>query len=111
MGESLKRKKGSASGKTGNSKSSPKKESVIQRVVSYLKISNTPRMVFKPSNKRVGTVEYRVTLPLTYVSFKKLSDARTMKRLLASSNSKIDSVIIRTDTTEEGFVVSEREVR
>lgn len=86
--------------------------SVIQMVGSYLKTGGNQLVKLKdPSGKKLGTLEYRVSLPLGSVSFAKLRDARTMKRLLATSNSMVDSVIIRTDTTDEGFVASEREVK
>ena len=86
--------------------------SVIQRVGSYLKTGGSQLVKLKdPSGKKLGKLEYRVTLPLGSVSFAKLSEARSMKRLLATSLSQVDSVIIRTDTTDEGYVASEREVR
>jgi hypothetical protein len=84
--------------------------SVIQRVGSYLKTGGSQLVKLKDP-RPLGKLEYRVTLPLGSVSFAKLSEARSMKRLLATSLSQVDSVIIRTDTTDEGYVASEREIK
>jgi len=110
MGALQRQKKDSASGKKVNSASTPVKEGVIARVASWLRISDTPRITFKQDNRRLGTLEYRVTIPNNNVfTYGNLKDARAMKKLIKKTG--IDSVIIRVDTTDDGFVLSEREIK
>lgn len=90
--------------------------SAISRVASYLKTSGRQRFYPKdPTNKGVGTVEYQVHIEATdvrQVTFNKLAHARSFRKLLKlSSGGGIQSDIIRTDTTDEGLVVSERKIK
>lgn len=110
MAELPKQKKASVSGKKENSVSTPVKEGVIARVASWLRISDTPRITFKQDNRRLGTLEYRVTIPNGFVvSYGNLKDARAFKKLTKKAG--VDSAIIRVDTTDDGFVLSEREIK
>lgn len=111
MAVSPKQQKGSASGKKALSVDTPRRESVIARVASFLRISSSPRLKFKPHKKGLGTLTYRVNLGSNVFTFKKLQDARSLVRLVKLSGGMIDSVIIRTDTTKEGYIVDEREIK
>lgn len=111
MAELRKQQKDSASGKKENSASSPKEEGVIARVASYLKISDSPRFKFRPTNKQLGKVTFKVKWEGTIVLFSKLTDARHFKRLLKKGAPFVEPVIIRTDTTKEGYIVDEREIK
>jgi len=111
MADSPKQQKGSASGKTASSSSTPKEEGVIARVVSFLRISNSPRFKFRPTNKQLGKVTFKVKWEGTIVLFNKLTDARHFKRLLKKGAPFTEPVIIRTDTTKEGYIVDEREIK
>ena len=111
MAVSSKQQKDSVSGKKENSASTPKKGSVIQRVASYLKISDSPRVQLKPTNKKLGYVMYRVDWQGFNALFTRLADARHFKRLLKKSAPVVEPVIIRTDTTEDGYIVDERVIK
>lgn len=112
MEDLSKPKKDSASGTKENSASSPEKDSVIARVVSYLKIGGKQLVQLKdPRGKKLGTVGYYVTVIDIRFTFKTLADARMFKKALKRSVNGIESAIIRIDTTDEGYIASEREVK
>lgn len=65
-----------------------------------------------PSGKKIGTIGYYITVPNNNrFTFKNISDARMFKKALKRSVNSIESVIIRIDTTEEGYIASERVVK
>lgn len=114
MGASPRQKKGSASGRMVNSASIPEPEGVIAKVVSYLKFKvGASKLIFRdPGSKSLGTVEYRIRLDDKLILFSKLNDARAFKRAYKKAdNCTAEPVIIRSDTTSEGFIANEREVK
>lgn len=99
-------------GKTVRTRLWLKLESVMETVGSYLKTGGNQLVKLKdPSGKSLGTVTYHLKLPSGTIIFEKLREARSTKKLLANSLTRVDSVIIRTDTTDEGFIASEREIK
>lgn len=82
-----------------------KAESVITRVVSYLR--NKPRVQYEkfktPRNKPIGKIHYTVQSPIEPVTFKKKKDAVAFKKLLAVSLNNLKSDIVRREVTDEGF--------
>lgn len=112
MAESKEGKKEPQPGKLGRTQILQKLDSVMQRVVSYLSLkTNSKRVIFKPDNKRFGNVMYRVQWEGVGTLFTKLTDARAFKRLLKQGKQFNEPVIIRTDTTDEGYIVSERKIK
>jgi hypothetical protein len=92
------------SGKKVNSASTPKKESVISRVVSYLRVDLTPKYIIKiPLNRPIGKVFYTVQSTIEPVTFNKKKDAEAFKKLLAVSTGEIKADIIRREVTKEGY--------
>lgn len=99
--------KGLRSGKKENSANTPRRESVIARVVSFLTPTSKPRIVFKlPLNKPIGKVYYTVESELDPVTFKKKKDALTFKKLLSISNLELKSDIVRREITDNGYEVT-----
>lgn len=93
------------SGKKESLVSMQKSESVIARVVSYLR--NKPRVEYEkyktPRNKPIGKVIYTVQSTIDPISFKKKKDAVAFKKLLQDSNNSIKGDIVRREVTDEGF--------
>lgn len=114
MADLPRQKKDSVSGKKANSVSTPEEESVIARVVSYLKFKvGASKLIFRdPGGKSLGTVGYRIRLDDKLILFSKLNDARAFKRAYKKAdNCTAEPVIIRFDTTSEGYIANEREVK
>jgi len=87
-----------------------KLKGVIKEVFSY-RAEPIKRMRFKPNNRRIGTVTYTINVGSNVFVFTKLPDARHFKRLLKKGAPFVEPVIIRTDTTEEGYIVDERKIQ
>lgn len=85
--------------------SSPRKESVIVRVVSYLKGRRVVKVhVLRfPKTYPIGRVFYTVHSELDPVTFNKRKDAEAFKKLLALSSHGYKADIIRREVTEEGY--------
>ena len=112
MAVSSKQKKASPSGEKVNSSVIQRLGSVMQSVASYLNTEGRQLVHLRdPSGKKLGTLQYHVVAPMGKFIYNKLPDARALRRALRKSQSRMDSVIIRVDTTKEGFVASEREVK
>jgi hypothetical protein len=99
-------KKGSLNGKKKNSPASPRGESVIAKVASFLRRERQVRYIIKiPLNKPIGKVFYTVESTIEPVTFYKRKDAECFKKLLntaATNHYKAD--IIRREVTEDGFI-------
>lgn len=82
-----------------------KVESVIARVVSYLR--NKPRVEYgkykTPRNKPIGKPTYTVQSTIEPITFKKRRDAVAFKKLLQDSTNSIKGDIVRREVTDEGF--------
>ena len=86
------------SGKKANLASTPKREGVIAKVVSYLKPKNKPRFIFKvPLGKPIGKVYYTVQSELDPITFNKKKDATAFCKLLLASTSELKGDIVRRE--------------
>lgn len=90
------------SGKKANLASTPKREGVIAKVVSYLKPKNKPRFIFKvPLGKPIGKVYYSVHSSLDTVTFTKKKDAVAFSKLLLISTAEVKSDIVRREILDK----------
>lgn len=107
MAVEQRRKKGSVNGKMASSVSSPKSETVIARVASFLKNLKPQAVRYAhkiPGNRPLGERSYTVRWKGEPIIFKKRKDAEALKLLLSQSTQKYEAVIIRNETTEEGYI-------
>lgn len=90
------------SGKKANLVSTPSREGVIARVVSYLKPKSKPRFVFKvPLGKPIGKVYYTVQSSFDPVTFTKKKDATAFSKLLLMSTAEVKSDIVRREILDK----------
>lgn len=92
-------------GKKVSSKATQLKDRAIAKVGSSPK--ETTLRVETPKGRAFGRVLYRVKAVADTKTFTKLKDAREYRRLLKASTASVESEIIRTEVTEEGYTVSE----
>lgn len=104
MAARLKQRKGLPSGNLTNLVSLRRIDSVIAGVSSYLRRPPRVKMPKIPKTHPLGKVFWTVQFDNKALGFKKKKDAKQFQELLFTSLARTESVMIRYEVTDEGYI-------